>query len=34
MLWNLSSKNSQSIGVQQLGLECLELQYIVESIDY
>jgi hypothetical protein len=26
MLWNLSSKSSQWIGVQQLGLECLELQ--------
>jgi hypothetical protein len=25
MLWNLSSKSSQWIGVQQLGLECLEL---------
>jgi hypothetical protein len=26
MLWNLSSKSYQWIGVQQLGLECLELQ--------
>ncbi len=26
MLWNLSSKSSQWIGVHQLGLECLELQ--------
>jgi len=26
MLWNLSSKSSQWIGVQWFGLECLELQ--------
>jgi hypothetical protein len=26
MLWNLSQKKSQWIGVQHLGLECLELQ--------
>jgi hypothetical protein len=26
MLWNLSSKSSQWIGVQRLGLECLEAQ--------